>query len=248
DSVFRGASIVVHLAAVTAADLEPATEAEVESRNYECARLVAEACTRAGCRLLVPSTTSVYGAVHGDVDESSPIVDLPANHRYVETKFRIEQMLRQQARGGLRYAVLRFGTIYGTSPGARFDTAVNKFCWQAARGESLTVWRTALDQTRPYLALDDAVRALRFVMQEDLFGAELFNVVSQNATVRDVVAGIRGVMGGAAVELVESPIMTTTSFSVSAARLQRLGCRVDGDLGEGIRRVIESLKALHVHA
>ena len=64
--------------------------------------------------------------------------------------------------------ILRFGTIFGISPGMRFHTAVNKFCFQASIGEPLTVWRTAYDQMRPYLYLNDAMKAFRLIINQSV--------------------------------------------------------------------------------
>lgn len=241
DRLLRDAAIVVHLAGVTNADVDQSSEAEVEHMNYQAAARVAEVCTRLGCRLVVPSTTSVYGAADGEVDESWPIVDLHPHNLYAATKFRIEQMLRAQMARGLRYTVLRFGTVYGDSPGVRFDTAVNKFCQQASMGQPLTVWRTAMDQVRPYLHINDAVRALRFIVERDVFAGGVYNVLSQNASVRNVVDRIREVIPDARVELVESPLMNAASFTVSSMRFRQLGFAFQGDLRAGIRRVLASL-------
>ena len=72
--------------------------------------------------------------------------------------------MREKA--GLRFITCRFGTIFGTSIGMRFHTAVNKFCWQAVIGQPITVWRTALHQYRPYLDLKDAVKAIVYYQKE----------------------------------------------------------------------------------
>ena len=58
---------------------------------------------------------------------------------YAASKVRGEQLLEELGRtAGLRFVTCRFGTIYGVSPGMRFHTAVNKFCWQAAMRLPLT--------------------------------------------------------------------------------------------------------------
>ena len=60
--------------------------------------------------------------------------------------------------------VLRLGTIFGPSPGMRFHTAVNKFIFYAVTGRPLTVWSDAVALVRPYLALEDAVAAIEFIL------------------------------------------------------------------------------------
>ena len=186
DALLEGAAIVVHLAALTNAALSLTDEDRMEAVNFEGTERVARACARQGCRMLLPSTTSVYGVMTGTVDEACPITDLQPQNPYAATKLRAERMLEALgATGGLRYFIGRLATVYDTSVGMRFHTAINKFCWQASLGQPLGVWRTAMDQARPYLDLEDAVRAMLFVMRHDLFDARVYNVVTENATVRE---------------------------------------------------------------
>jgi UDP-glucose 4-epimerase len=59
-------------------------------------------------------------------------------------------------------------------------------------GIPLTVWTSALDQQRPYLDLEDAVRAIAFIIEKgpSTIG-EIYNVLTTNATVRVIVAAIK---------------------------------------------------------
>ena len=53
--------------------------------------------------------------------------------------------------------------------------------------QPLSVWRTAYDQKRPYLDLEDAVRAIPFIIDRELFDGRIYNVLTLNATVREIV-------------------------------------------------------------
>ena len=170
EAMMKNIDVVVHLAAITNAAASFGIQEKVEHVNYVGTERVAEACCRTGSRLLFLSTTSVYGTQATTVDEDCPLESLNPQSPYATSKLRAEQMLASLgAENGLRYFIGRYATIFGTSIGMRFHTAVNKFCWQASVGQPLTVWRTALDQVRPYLDVNDAVRAVRFVLQSDLF-------------------------------------------------------------------------------
>jgi nucleoside-diphosphate-sugar epimerase len=118
---------VVHLAAITnAASFE--IKEVVERVNYVGTELVARACAETGSRLLFLSTTSVYGVSEGVVDENCSDEDLKPQSPYAESKIKAERYLSRLAeREGLKFFIARFGTIYGTSRGMRFHTAVNKF-------------------------------------------------------------------------------------------------------------------------
>ena len=222
------ADVVIHLAAKTDAEASFASPEEVERINLEGTLRVAEVCATTGCALVFPSTTSVYGPQGEEVDEDCAAADLRPQSPYAESKLRAERGLAEIS--GLRYVVCRLGTICGTSPGMRFHTAINKFCWQAVMGEALTVWRTALHQRRPYLDLEDAVRAIAHLMGKQAFDGEVVNVVTANKTVEDIVQSISHHVPDVHVELVDSPIMNQLSYTVSNRRLVARGFELRGDI------------------
>lgn len=241
EEVCAGADVVVHLAAMTNAAGSFSTQEAVERVNFNGTERLAAACVRQGARLLFLSTTSVYGTQASTVDEDCPQADLKPQSPYATSKLRAEGLLQSLAAEGLRTFVGRFGTIYDTSPGMRFHTAINRFCWQASVGQPLTIWRTAADQYRPYLAVEDAVRAIRFVIERDLFDGRVYNVLTQNATPRQIVELILEVVPDLAVEYVDSPIMNQLSYFVLADRFGREGFTVQGDLREGVHRTLALL-------
>src|SRR6185437_75569 len=159
------------------------------------------------------------------------------------TKLKEEEFVRSLAAKGLKAIVCRFGTIFGASTGMRFHTAVNKFCWQAAMGQPLSVWRTAYDQKRPYLDLADAVRAFGFIVERDLFDGRIYNVLTLNATVRDIVEGIRDFVPETEIGFVDSPIMNQLSYEVSSQRFTDAGFAFAGDLRRSIGETVALLKA-----
>jgi len=238
-ALFGGADVVIHLAAVTDAAGSFARAAEVERINFGAAVKVANACRAAGARLIFPSTTSVYGVQDGLVDETCAVELLKPQSPYADAKLKSERFLAST--NGLDFVIIRMGTIFGPSPGMRFHTAVNKFIWQACLGQPLTVWRTALDQKRPYLAVDDAVRALRFIIGNDLFDRGIYNIVTVNATVRDIVEHIRQSIPATKIELVDAAIMNQLSYEVSSDKSRRLGLTYEGDLAAGIAASIAML-------
>lgn len=245
--LFAGADAVVHLAAITNAAASFELQDEVERVNYVGTERVAWACAEVGCRLLFLSTTSVYGVADGVVDEGCPTEQLKPQSPYAESKLHAEQLLAEQGRvSGLRFFIGRFGTIYGPSIGMRFHTAINKFIWQACLGQPLSVWRTALDQKRPYLELGDAVEAIRFILRKDLFDNEIYNVLTDNLTVRQITDVIRKYVPSLSIELVESQIMNQLSYTVAKSKFESHGFHFKGDLEQAIRDSIQLFQPLVV--
>lgn len=243
DGVFAGADAVVHLAAITNAEASFAKQEEVERVNFHGTELVARACLRAGAGLIFLSTTSVYGTQGDVVDESCSIEELKPQSPYAASKLRAEQLIERLGADGLRWVTFRFGTIVGPSPGMRFHTAVNKFCWQAVLGQPLTVWRTALHQRRPYLDLTDGVRAIDFMLRRGL-DRRLYNVLTTNASVADIVELIREVVPDVAVTEVDSAVMNQLSYEVDDRRFRSLGFAVTGDLRRAIRDTVMQLSGV----
>jgi UDP-glucose 4-epimerase len=242
-SVFRGAHAVVHLAAITDATSSFHNREEVEHVNYDGTVKVAKACMEVQCPMIHMSSTSVYGTQKNLVDEDSSESDLNPQSPYAETKLKEERyLLSLGSSGALRFVILRNGTIYGISPGMRFHTAVNKFCWQAVMQQPLTVWRTALHQKRPYLDLSDAVEAMAFIIKKDHFDCRVYNVLSNNLTVHDIVSQIECYIPRISVHYVDSEIMNQMSYEVANEHFQKLGFTFRGDIKKGIGETIDLLK------
>jgi nucleoside-diphosphate-sugar epimerase len=242
-ALLEGADTVIHLAAITDAAGSFEKAAQVEANNYEGTQKVAEACAKTGARLIGVSSTSVYGTQKEVVSEDCSPEELRPQSPYAETKLKEEALVaRLCEEKALKAVCCRFGTIVGASPGMRFHTAVNKFCWQAAMGQPITVWKTAYDQKRPYLDLVDASRALAFLIRNDLFDGRIYNVLTQNATVRQIVETIREFVPELQVTFVENQIMNQLSYIVSCERFVGQGFAFTGDLRRGIGETIAQLR------
>jgi len=242
EALLNDVDYVIHLAAITDAAGSFERSDEVEQVNYEGTKQVAEACIETGTRLLFPSTTSVYGSQSDHVDETCPIEELQPQSPYADYKLKSEQMLQDMGKNqGLQFVTCRFGTIFGTSIGMRFHTAVNKFCWQAIMGQPLTVWKTAMDQKRPYLGVSDAVRSIKFFIENNIFDAEIYNIVSSNNTVRDIIEFIQKSIPELYVDLVETEIMNQLSYEVVSDKIKKHGFTTNDQLEDGIYETISLL-------
>lgn len=245
DTYFMDIDVVVHLAAITDAASSVDKKNLVEEVNFIGTERVARACIKNKCRLIFPSTTSVYGTQEAVVDENCSIEELNPQSPYADSKLRAEQLLKKLGQDEqLRFVICRFGTIFGTSIGMRFHTAVNKFVWQACLGQPITVWRTAMNQRRPYLDLSDAVRAIMFIANKDLFDNEIYNVVSVNSTVKEIIDTINKYIEDTHIEYVDSKIMNQLTYTVLNEKFKKKGFKFNGKLEKGISRTIRILNGM----
>jgi UDP-glucose 4-epimerase len=250
DALLQNADVCIHMAAITNAVESFQGKELVEKVNCSGAGRVARACARSGARLIFLSTTSVYGTQSEIVDEDCTEDDLKPQSPYAQSKLDAEKLIAKTAsETGLDYAILRLGTIFGTSVGMRFHTAVNKFCWQACLHQPITVWRTAMEQHRPYLDLGDAVRALDYVIDRGIFDRRVYNVLTANLTVHEIIDAIRAEVPDLSISYVDSPIMNQLSYTVRCERFAQEGFRCTGNLKQGISQTVELLRsASHLSA
>ncbi|MBT5663606.1 MAG: SDR family oxidoreductase [Alphaproteobacteria bacterium] len=241
-AVFSGANVVIHLAAITDATGSFDRAEELENNNYQSTVKVANACIETGASLIALSSTSVYGTQNDVVDEDCSEEELLPQSPYATTKLKEEKLIAKLCKEkGLKAIHCRFGTIFGASAGMRFHTAVNKFCWQAVMGRPISVWRTAYDQKRPYLDLLDASRAIELIIKNNIFDGRVYNVLTNNSTVREVVDVIREFVPDIEVGFVDSKIMNQLSYEVLDNRFKSQGFISAGSLRRGIGETVSLL-------
>lgn len=242
NAVFFGATVVIHLAAITDAAGSFDNAEELENNNYQSTVNVANACIETGASLISLSSTSVYGTQNNVVDEDCSAKELQPQSPYARTKLKEEELIATLCQQrGLKAIRCRFGTIFGASVGMRFHTAVNKFCWQAVMGQPLSVWRTAYDQKRPYLDLFDASKAIELIIKNNIFDGKIYNVLTNNSTVREIVNIITEFVPDIEVGFVDSKIMNQLSYEVLDERFKSQGFISVGSLKRGIGETISLL-------
>ena len=230
--------IVIHLASITDAPSTISKPQETERVNFEGTKKALDAAISAGVKkFLFPSSTSVYGEAEGIVDEE--FKDFKPSTPYAETKLNSERLLQSVGKEGkIHTVVLRMGTIFGTSIGMRFHTAINKFCYLAAMNRPLTVWDSALNSRRPYLGLNDDIRAFEFLEKNGKSG-EVYNVVTKNYSMQEVIDSLRTIISNVKIEIVESPVANQKPYHVSNEKMKSLGFEFKDDLRSSMKETIE---------
>ena len=86
--------------------------------------------------------------------------------------------------------------------------------------------------------------AINLILRKDFFNKEIYNILTQNFTVEDVVSTIKKYIPTLAVEYVDSPIMNQLSYEVDDSKFRKLGFRPVGDIKKGIGEKISQLKGI----
>ena len=237
---FKNIKYVIHCASMTNAEKSFGKEDLMYKNNIDCLKTVIKFCKKNKAKLFHLSSTSVYGKQADIVDENCEEKFLKPQSPYAEIKLIEEKMLKKES-ANLIYNTFRFGTIAGVSKGIRFHTAVNKFCLNAAINENIHVYKTALHQYRPYLSLSDALKSFKFCIEKDFFQNDIFNILSGNFTVNQILKMIKKYKKKIYVKLVDAEIMNQLSYHVSKEKIKKEGLNLNYKIEKDIKNTLKLL-------
>ena len=239
-NIFKNIDLVIHCASMTNAEKSFDNEKEMYKNNLNCFETVLRFCKKNKAKLIHISSTSVYGKQAKIVDETCEKKYLKPQSPYAKIKL-IEEKILIKNKNKIKYNTFRFGTIAGVSKGIRFHTAVNKFCLNAALRKPIEVYKTAINQYRPYLSLKDAFKVFKFCIEKDFFENDIFNVLSENNTVGNILSKIKKYKKKVKVKFVHSEIMNQLSYHVDKSKLSSKGLKLNSKIEFDIRDTIKML-------
>ena len=238
---FKNVDYLIHCASMTNAEKSFGNKKEMYKNNLNCLKTTIRYCKKNKVKLIHLSSTSVYGKQAEIVDENCEKKYLKPQSPYAKIKLIEEKMLKKESKH-LKYVTFRFGTIAGVSKGIRFHTAVNKFCFNAALNEKIQVYKTALHQYRPYLSVRDAFKAFKFCIEKDFFKNDIYNALSGNFTVNQILKKIKKFKKKIKIKFVYSEIMNQLSYHVDKNKLNKEGLNLKNKISDDIKDTINLLK------
>lgn len=231
---------IIHLASHTNAEKSLHNKNYYFLNNYNSFKRICEIVKKYNSKLIHISSTSVYGKSDGLIDENCLKKFLKPQSPYAAIKLKEEEYLKKN---DIDYITLRFGTISGVSSGMRFHTAVNKFCLNAMLSKDIPVWKTSINQLRPYLSLKDAFRIVKYVINQNLFDRDVYNVLTSNLTVQNICDYISKYSSKKIkIKFVNSEIMNQLSYEVSVEKIKKKNFLFKGSIEEDIKETIDLLR------
>ena len=187
--------VVFHLAAAVGVFTIQQRTLESIRVNLHGTEVVLEAAHRAGTRLLLASTSEVYGknTTIGLSEDADRIIGSPLKSRwsYAEAKALDETLAHQYAvHHGLRAVIVRLFNTAGPRQTGRYGMVLPRFVRQARAGEPLTVYGTG-DQTRCFAHVADIVPALTTLVGTPAAFGNVFNIGNpEQISINDLAARV----------------------------------------------------------
>ena len=175
--------VVFHLAAAVGVRLIVEQPGRTLLTNVQGTEMVLEYCARFGKRVLVASSSEVYGDHPEDtsLDEEARRIYGPTTSKrwaYADTKAMDEFLaLALHAERGLDAVIARLFNTVGPRQSGQYGNVIPRFVTAALAGESLEVHGDGT-QTRCFCHVSDTVRALAALMAEPATAGRIYNVGS----------------------------------------------------------------------
>ena len=173
---------VYHLAAAVGVRLIVEQPVHTLVTNLEGTEVVLEHCNRFGKRVLIASTSEVYGD-HRDekpLEETARRVYGPTTQRrwaYADSKAMDEFLaLAHHQEGGLDCIIARLFNTVGPRQSGQYGMVVPRFVERALRNEPLEIFGDG-KQTRCFCHVSDTIRAVHGLMEHHEAG-EIYNIGS----------------------------------------------------------------------
>jgi UDP-glucose 4-epimerase len=180
DDCVSRSDIVFHLAAAVGVNLIVEKPLESLATNIRGSEIVFEKAHKYGTKILVTSTSEIYGKNTSDRlgEEDDRILGSPLKSRwsYSEAKA-IEEILAYtyyRQKGLSSYIVRLFNTV-GPRQTGHYGMVIPRFVSQAIRGEAITVYGDG-SQTRCFCYVGDVVQALLDLVEHPEAVGRVFNI------------------------------------------------------------------------
>ncbi|MCL5947821.1 MAG: GDP-mannose 4,6-dehydratase [Actinobacteria bacterium] len=183
---------VFHLAAAVGVELAVSHPMEGIMVHIMGTKLVMEAAQRYGCRVMVASSSEIYGKNTSDniSEDDDRVLGSPLKSRwsYSEGKAIEETMAYTYWREmGLRTVIVRLFNMVGPRQHGRYGMVLPRFVHQAITGQPLTVYGDG-HQSRCFCYIDDAIPVLADLVQHSDAYGKAFNLGSREETTIEALA------------------------------------------------------------
>ena len=178
--------VVYHLAAAVGPRLIVERPVHTIVTNLDGTETVLDHCARFGKRVLVASTSEVYGDHRSQeplVEDARRVYGPTTQKRwlYADSKAMDEYLaLAYRQERGLDFVIARLFNTVGPRQSGQYGMVVARFCQAAVTGSPLEIHGDGT-QTRTFCHVQDTIRALKGLMDGEATSGEIFNVGSRNS-------------------------------------------------------------------
>ena len=239
----KGKDVVYHLAALAELKYTDANPQETFEVNIIGTNNVARICAENNVLLQFVSTCCIYGNPLEIPSKEDRLIN--PSDTYAMSKAAAEYVVKMWGLAkGLKYNILRFGTVYGQSlkKEMRGDMCIQKFLQSALEKKEISIAGDG-EQNRNFVHIDDLVRALVLLAEKDVIG-QTINLAGKEQSSVNEIARLAIFLG--AIGYQQTPCRKDDfhdqNVSLDKAR-ELLGWQPEVKFEDGIKSMFEWLKS-----
>ena len=234
---FLGIDTVIDLAALTK-ELD-GKEKEIIEVNKNARKKIIEISKESGVSQYIRiSSSNVYA---GNMKESSEKIIPDPQTLYAKINFELDTHAISLNNDKFSVTVLRLASIFGNSLRMRWDQSINSMIKELCTNGKIKV--KSKSSTRPFLHINDAIKAIILVIKSKEISGEIFNVGSNdmNYSIGEIAKKITSIAKK------ENCLITydekdENSFTMNCDKInKKLGFKKNNDLEYGINEILEKL-------
>lgn len=255
DRLASESQIIIHLAASVGVEQIVRNPAETIENNVQGTEAVLQAALRYRCRVLLASTSEVYGkGIKVPFNENDDVVlgaTCKSRWSYAVSKMVDEFLgLAYHHENNLPVIILRFFNTVGPRQTGQYGMVIPRFVGQALRGEPITIYGDG-QQSRCFCDVSDVVRAVEKLAVHPGAVGKVINVGSHHEiTIADLAQKVKAVTrSSSAIRYIPYDQAYEPGFEDMRRRIpdtarieELLGWKPKIDLDQTLRRVREQLK------
>ena len=252
DDVVRRSDRVFHLAAAVGVNLIVQRPLESLATNIRGSEIVLDKCHKYGRKVLVASTSEIYGKNTSDAlsEEDDRILGSPLKTRwsYSEAKAIEEVLAHAYWRDkGLPTVIVRLFNTVGPRQVGHYGMVVPRLVSQALRNEPITVYGSG-QQTRCFCHVLDVVQGIYGLFEDTSAEGRVFNVGSpEEISIMELAKRIKDLTGSTSeIQVVPYDVAYETGFEDMQRRrpdISRIGATTGWQPTRGLDQILEDVMA-----
>lgn len=239
EDLLQDVDILIHTAGITSV---PQTEKDSNPIIDEAIKKTGTLATRQiigqinkKCKIIFLSTHVVFEGLTEQKFDLSEKYSVWPKLAYSTSKIASELDLFDNDKD---FIILRLGSVFGYNDAIRWKIVANLFSKMAALDQKITAF--GLCSIKPLVGISDCARAIIWLMESD-YNRQIFNIVSENRTVNDIVDICEKYVPKLDIERKKDEI-PSLGYSLSNKKILSTGFQFKQTLEEEIHTMIDTWK------
>lgn len=238
--------VVVHAAAYVSVEESVGEPVKYLENNVLGTARIGYECIKRNSKIIYLSSAAVYGEpLKVPISEDHPA---RPQSPYGLSKLQGEEILRNFAAVyGLKYVILRLFNVYGPGQNPSYAGVITSFLKKTLRSEPLVIYGDG-EQTRDFVYVGDIAEVIEFLVREDVFNNETYNIGSgKPVTIRELAKTVMKLVGKDLPLIHEPPRPGDIKHSVAdISKVVRLTRIKPTPLEEGLEKTLNELKTSYI--